>query len=36
MMRWLTNILPAERNLYIGVVVVLLVLIAAIVATRMM
>ena len=35
-MRWLRNILPAERNLYIGVVIVLVVLVAAFVATNNM
>ena len=35
-MRWLSNILPAERNLYIGVVVVLIVCIASFVATSLM
>lgn len=35
-MHWLTNILPAERNLYIGVAVVLAFLGAAFLASNSM
>lgn len=34
LMRWLDNILPAERNLYIGVAAVLLFLVASFVIPR--
>jgi len=33
---WLTNILPAERNLYIGVTVVLVFFVASLVASTQM
>jgi hypothetical protein len=35
-MRWLSNILPAERNLYVGMASVVVLVIAAFIATSMM
>jgi hypothetical protein len=35
-MRWLSNILPGERNLYIGITVVVMFLIASLVASNQM
>lgn len=35
-MRWLSNITPAERNLYIGMASVVVLVIVAFIATSMM
>jgi len=33
-MRWLSNILPGERNLYIGITVVVMFFVASLVASN--
>jgi hypothetical protein len=35
-MRWLSNILPGERNLYIGITVVVMFFVASLVASNQM
>jgi hypothetical protein len=35
-MRWLSNILPGERNLYLGITVVVMFFIASLVASNQM